>query len=78
MAVDIAGAAYKAAMANVPVYDPNVTQIQAGLSKAFMDPIMEAIKTKDLENKAKNEEEKRLKDQSLEQFTTTADATKKE
>ena len=67
--------AYKAAMANVPIYDPNVTKQRAELVSSFMDPLTEAIAAKDLETKAKNEKEQLLKDQSLEQFTKTADAT---
>ena len=67
--------AYRTAMANVPVYDPNVTKQRAELVSSFMDPLTEAIAAKDLETKAENEKEQLLKDQSLEQFTKTADAT---
>ena len=81
MAADatLVGASFKEAKANVKRFDPNIAKSQATLVSDLMDPIAKAIKTKketrDLETKEKNEKDKLAKDQSLEEFTKSADST---
>ena len=77
MAADAAlvNAAFREASANVKRFDPNVTKLKAGLVGQVIDPINEMLAAKDLEAKEKNKADKKAKDQSMEQFTKTADTT---
>jgi len=68
-------ASFKEAKANVPQFDPNVAKLNAGLVSKVIDPITEMLEAKDLEVKEKNKADKQAKDQSMDQFTKTADAT---
>ena len=77
MAADatLINASFKEAKANVPQFDPNVAKLNAGLVSKVIDPITEMLEAKDLEVKEKNKADKQAKDQSMDQFSKSADAT---
>ena len=75
MAADAAlvQASFKEAMANVPMYDKEITKQKANIVKSYTDPILTALQQKDLDNKAKNKKQNDLKAAEIGEFTTIAD-----